>query len=159
MRINENPFISAAGFNRSVYLPVIREVEPDAMGLFDYPKHQHGHRQRREKSTNVPSQALYLINSDYVHVQARRMGQRIIAAYPGRIGQPRIQAARVDYAFRLAYGRNASAAEQKTATDFFAHHRRPKRHPGPRGKPGPISALPSTTPPNSVISSDVSRPS
>jgi Protein of unknown function (DUF1549)/Protein of unknown function (DUF1553)/Planctomycete cytochrome C len=118
MRINEMPFINAAGFNRSIYLPVIREVEPDAMGLFDFPDTNLVIGDR--ESTNVPSQALYLINNDYVHMQARRMGQRIMAAYPGRIGQPRIQAARIDYAFRLAFGRNATPSEQKTATDFFA---------------------------------------
>ena len=31
MRINENLFINATGAYRSVYLPAIREVEPDAL--------------------------------------------------------------------------------------------------------------------------------
>ncbi len=118
MRINENQFINAAGVNRSVYLPALRDLEPDSMGTFDYPDTNAVNGAR--ESTNVPSQALYLLNNDYVRVQAQRMGLRVRTAFPGGPNQPRIREQRVNFAFLLAYGRTATTSEQKAAADFFA---------------------------------------
>ncbi|HVT83391.1 MAG TPA: DUF1553 domain-containing protein, partial [Phycisphaerae bacterium] len=118
MRINENQFVNAVGLNRSVFLPAVRDIEPDSLAVFDYPD-SNGVNGERE-STNVPAQALYLLNSDYVHAQAARMAGRVIAAFPGTIGQPRIRMQRVNLAFMLAFGRPPTADEQATAATFFA---------------------------------------
>lgn len=117
MRINEPQFINAAGIYRSVYLPAIRDLEPDSMGLFDYPDTNLVNGAR--EMTNVPSQALYLLNNNYVRMQSRRMAQRVIGAFPGVITNPRVREARVRLAFVLAFGRPATDNEQKMATDFF----------------------------------------
>ena len=56
--------------HRSVYLPVLRDRLPDVLDLFDFaePSLVTGDRQ----TTNVPVQALYLMNSPFV--QARALG-------------------------------------------------------------------------------------
>ena len=62
--------------HRSVYLPVVREYVPEIFDLFDFPSPAMvaGHRD----VTNVPAQALYLRNSDFVTEQARHAAQRLL---------------------------------------------------------------------------------
>ena len=118
MRINDLQFINATSGNRSVYLPAVRDLEPDVMGLFDYPDSNAVNGAR--ESTQVPSQALYLLNNDYVRSQARRMAMRVMTTFPGGVNQPQVREARVGYAFQLAFGRTPTTEEQTAATAFFA---------------------------------------
>lgn len=61
--------------HRSVYLPVIRDRLPDVLSLFDFaePSLVTGEREQ----TNVPVQALYLMNSDFVQARARAMAAKL----------------------------------------------------------------------------------
>ena len=61
--------------HRSVYLPILRDQLPDALELFDAaePSLVTG----RRDTTNVPLQALYLLNSQFVQQRARSMADRL----------------------------------------------------------------------------------
>jgi len=62
--------------HRSIYLPVIRDRLPDALDLFDYAEPSLVTGQR--ETTNVPTQALYLMNSLFIQTQAEAMARRAI---------------------------------------------------------------------------------
>lgn len=61
--------------HRSVYLPVLRDRMPDILRHFDFaePSLVVG----RRDTTNVPSQALYLMNSDFVRARAVGLARRL----------------------------------------------------------------------------------
>lgn len=95
---------------RSVYLPVVRDALPEALALFDAsdPTIVSGTRE----STNVPSQALYLMNNEFVIEQAELMARRLVR----EAKTPRDRFAK---AFVIAFGRNATEAEIESSMDFF----------------------------------------
>ena len=59
-------------------LPVARSVQPESLAIFDFvdPNHVLGSR----ATTIVPSQALYLMNADFMNQQARAMATRVMKA-------------------------------------------------------------------------------
>ncbi|NLT69620.1 MAG: DUF1553 domain-containing protein [Verrucomicrobiaceae bacterium] len=61
--------------HRSVYLPILRDRMPDILRHFDFaePSLVVG----RRDTTNVPSQALYLMNSDFIRARAEGLARRI----------------------------------------------------------------------------------
>lgn len=61
--------------HRSVYLPVIRDRLPDVFEVFDFA--EPGLVTGQRESTNVPTQALYLMNSEFVSLRASAMAARI----------------------------------------------------------------------------------
>lgn len=109
IRINEDTLNRPEDF-RSVYLPVVRDVVPEALNLFDFaePDVVRGTRE----STNVPSQALYLMNNPFVIDQAKAMGQRLMRDYSTPIE-------RVRAGFQQAYGRAPTKAEMESTAKFF----------------------------------------
>ncbi len=96
---------------RSVYLPVIRDHLPDVLEQFDVanPNLVSGDRM----VTNVPLQALYLLNGPFVQAAAEAMADRIRHEAPDR-------ASRVHRAFVLCFNRTADSREQQLADAFFA---------------------------------------
>lgn len=62
--------------HRSVYLPIVRKQVPDSLDIFDFADPNTGIGKR--ETTTVPSQALYLMNRDFVHSQAEAMAKRLI---------------------------------------------------------------------------------
>ena len=111
--------INAATNVRSVYLPIIRDLLPDALDAFDFaePSLVTGARE----TTNVPSQALFLLNSEFVATQARLLGQRVVASYPGgpNGGASANLDERVTYAYWLVFSRPPDAVERTAAMTFF----------------------------------------
>lgn len=91
---------------RSIYLPVIRDQLPDVLEQFDVanPNLVTGDRD----VTNVPLQALYLMNGPLVQEQAAALAKRIQAA-PDRIR----------LAFQLCFNRMPDAKELALAEKFF----------------------------------------
>ena len=63
---------------RSVYLPIVRDFVPDAPAIFDFAEPSLVVASR--DVTNVPSQALYLMNNAFVITQSQAMAKRILAA-------------------------------------------------------------------------------
>jgi hypothetical protein len=102
--------------HRSVYLPVLRDRLPDALDLFDFaePSLVTGDRD----TTNVPLQALYLMNGPFVQARAAALADRLLREQPGSDDAPRLRRA-----FLLCYSRPPTAAELDRAAAFLAQAR------------------------------------
>jgi hypothetical protein len=101
---------AVAGNWRSVYLPILRLAVPDMLQVFDFPEPSNISGQR--DVTTVATQALYVMNNDFVIEQARHFADRVVKESPSD------DAARLDRAYRLALGRKPSADEQKESLQF-----------------------------------------
>jgi hypothetical protein len=95
---------------RSVYLPVVRDFVPEVLEIFDFAEPSLVVATR--DVTNVPSQALYLLNNDFVRGQATAMAQRILA-------QPLTHPQRIALAYESALGRPPSSAELSRAEQYL----------------------------------------
>jgi len=114
---------------RSVYLPVVRGFVPEALELFDFAEPSLLVAER--DTTNVPSQALYLMNSPQVIACSRAFARRLLAeAGPG----PR---ERVTWAYRLALGRAPTVHEMARALEFVRDERMGATDEPPVGVAGP----------------------
>jgi hypothetical protein len=100
---------------RSVYLPVVRGFVPEALDLFDFAEPSLLVAER--DTTNVPSQALYLMNSPQVIAWSRAFARRLLAD-AGL--DPRERVAR---AYRLALGRAPTSREMARALEFVRDER------------------------------------
>jgi hypothetical protein len=98
----------AAGRRRSVYLQVRRSQPLTFLQVFDQPV-METNCTRRSRST-VASQALTLLNSDFMVRQAEEFAGRVKREAPN---DP------VGYALRLAFQRPATARERKTLAGFL----------------------------------------
>ncbi|HEY2343410.1 MAG TPA: DUF1553 domain-containing protein, partial [Chthoniobacteraceae bacterium] len=108
-------FSEAKADYRSVYLPIVRDFPPEALDLFDFAEPSLVVAAR--DVTNVPSQALYLMNNSFVREQAAAMAKRVIGApldYPHRI----------DLAYQLALGRPPTDAERTRAEGYLLNEGR-----------------------------------
>ncbi len=99
---------------RSVYLPIARGMVPGALAVFDFA--EPGFVSGRREVTNVPEQALYMLNSPTLATAAQKLAGRVLAAHPASASL----AQRVQFAYGLVFSRSPSEAEQKAAADFFA---------------------------------------
>ena len=95
---------------RSVYLPIVRDFVPDALGIFDFAEPSLVTASR--EVTNVPSQALYLMNNAFVIAQSQAMAKRILAT---PLDYPR----RIDLAYRLTLSRLPTEAERARADRYL----------------------------------------
>jgi hypothetical protein len=96
--------------HRSVYLPVLRDKLPDVLDLFDFaePSLVTGDRE----TTNVPVQALYLMNSPFVLARSKALADRLAREADN-------DKARGRRAFLLCFGRPPDAAEEELAAAFL----------------------------------------
>ena len=96
--------------HRSVFLPIVRDLVPPSLDLFDYaePSLVTGKRD----VTTVPSQALYLMNNPYVTRAADNMARRL---FEEASSEPE----RVTLAFKLALGRAPTPTETQKVKRFF----------------------------------------
>ncbi len=92
---------------RSVYLMQQRLKKHPLMEAFDGPDTNSSTPMRYLSTT--PIQALYFMNDPFVHVQADELAVRVGMAYEAA---PK----RIDFAYRLALGRSATAEEQNVAS-------------------------------------------
>jgi hypothetical protein len=113
--VSEETIIHAGGKMRSVYLPVARDVVPDALAVFDFAETSLVTGAR--ETTNVPSQALYLLNSTFVSLQAQALADRVLAQHPG--GPDAGFQQRLDFAYRVTFARSPTSAERRAAADFL----------------------------------------
>lgn len=95
---------------RSVYLPILRDALPESLALFDAADPTIVTGERDE--TNVPGQALYLMNNPFVIEQAGALAKRLLA----EAGTTR---ERISRAFLLCYGRSATGAEIEASEAFL----------------------------------------
>jgi len=96
---------------RSVYLPVIRDRLPDVLELFDFaePSLVTGVREQ----TNVPVQALYLMNAPFVQQRARAFASRLMK-------ETKSDEERIRLAFRLCFSREPDREELQHSLAFVA---------------------------------------
>ncbi len=99
---------------RSVYLPIARGMVPDALAVFDFA--EPGFVSGRREVTNVPEQALYMLNSPMLANAAQKLAERVLTSLPATAHQSH----RVQFAYGLVFSRSPTEAEQKAAADFFA---------------------------------------
>ena len=97
---------------RSVYLAVRRNFLDPLLAVFDYPV--PATTRGRRSVSNVPAQALALMNSPFVAGEARRWAERVLA------GEGSSPEERVDGLYRAAYARPATAEERAAALAFVA---------------------------------------
>ena len=90
---------------RGIYTQITRMEGSRFLEIFDYPNPMAARGAR--DVTNVPAQALALLNDPFVLDQARVWGERL-----AHDGEPRLDA-RIDAMFRKGLGRSASAAERE----------------------------------------------
>ena len=109
-RLNPATFADAQTRNRSIYLPIVRNAMPEALELFDAPDPSLVIGVR--DVTTVPSQSLFLMNSQFLVQQSRHFAERLLAV--GDLGD----SARVALAFRIALNRDPSAKESAESTEF-----------------------------------------
>ncbi|MBM4109915.1 MAG: DUF1549 domain-containing protein [Phycisphaerae bacterium] len=95
---------------RSVYLPVVRDFQNEALDAFDFadPSFVTGDRDE----TTVSTQALFMMNDERVIELAMRMARRLM-----RMDATDKQ--RIAFAFQLAFGREPNAAEERAVTSFL----------------------------------------
>jgi len=106
-----NQFFAVYDTNRrSVYLMQQRQKKHPLMEVFDGPDTNTITSPRPLSTT--PLQALFLMNNPFVHQQADSFAVRVGMAYDAL---PQ----RINYAFRLAYGRPAKPAELREATAYI----------------------------------------
>ncbi len=99
---------------RSIYLPIVRNMLPDVLALFDAADPNGVTTQRNE--TTVASQSLFLLNSPFVRDQSRAFAERLLSDNSQSDSQ------RIEQAHRLAFGRAATPDEQAQASDFLASY-------------------------------------
>ncbi|MBX3276772.1 MAG: PSD1 domain-containing protein [Acidobacteria bacterium] len=96
---------------RSVYLMQQRLRKHPLMEVFDGPDTNAATAVRASSTT--PVQALYLMNDPFVHAQADLFAVRVGMAFAET---PK----RIDYAYRLAFGRPATAVEIRDGAQYVA---------------------------------------
>ncbi|TXT32428.1 MAG: hypothetical protein FD138_2064, partial [Planctomycetota bacterium] len=106
----DHPFYSEFR-KRSIYLPIVRNILPDVLALFDAAD-PNGVTSLRNDTT-VPSQSLFLMNSPFLREQSRQFAQRLLADAKLTDGQ------RLQHAHEVALGRPANVEELAQARRFF----------------------------------------
>jgi hypothetical protein len=102
-------------FERTVYLPVVRSAPQSGPGelrnVFDFTQPAQFAGQRA--ITAVPTQALFLMNSQQMKNRARDLATRVI-------GSSNEETPRLELLWLRTFGRPISAAERTEATEFLA---------------------------------------
>lgn len=109
-RQNANLDPNAYDDHRSVYLPVVRDGLPEVLALFDGADANIVTGKREQ--TNVPPQALYLMNNNFVRIQAKSLATRLM-------DHTKKKPEWIDLSFFLCYGRSPLPEERKAAKEFF----------------------------------------
>jgi hypothetical protein len=106
-----NPFQAVYDSNRrSLYLMTQRIRRHPFLALFDGADPNSSTAQRGV--TTVPTQALFFLNNPFVHEQAGRFADRLLA-------ETEDEGRRIDRAYRLALGRTPTEEERRDAADYL----------------------------------------
>jgi hypothetical protein len=95
---------------RTVYASISRHELDGMLRIFDFPDANVSAASRTE--TTVPQQQLFVLNSEFIIDQAKAFAKRVTAEHEE-------VSARVDFAYRLAFGRSPSKAEVKVAEAYL----------------------------------------
>ncbi len=108
--------------HRAVYLPVVRDLLPDSLSLFDFadPSLISGKRE----VTTVPSQALYLMNSEFIMNSSKQMANHLLNDL--NLRGPELGKT----AFYLAYSRPPTKEEGTATLAYFENFQNTARESG-----------------------------
>ncbi len=109
-----------SGHHRSVYLPIVRDRVPESLEVFDFAEPSFVTGQR--DATNVPTQALYLLNSAEMSRISDAFARRVTEASDDDASNN--EATRITHAFRLAFGRKPTPSEIRACRDFLDDFRK-----------------------------------
>ncbi len=90
---------------RSVYFPLIRNKLPSVLRLFDFVDPTASTARRTE--TNIAPQALFMMNSDFIHHQSRTLAEFLLASNSDDM-------ARMEQAYGITLGRKPGPDEAET---------------------------------------------
>ncbi|NBX29005.1 DUF1553 domain-containing protein [bacterium] len=110
-----------ANNRRTIYARISRHELDAVLRLFDFPDANISSAVRSE--TTIPQQQLFTLNSRFMVEQARAFATRLHAE------RPESEAARLDHAFRLAFGRPIQPDELALALEYLGGN------DGPDGSP------------------------
>lgn len=96
---------------RSVYLPIVRDLVPDILGLFDFAEPSLVVASR--DVTTVPSQALFMMNSPFVSIQSEQMAKHLLEL------KDLDSAHRISLAYLRILSRPPNESEQTRAEDYL----------------------------------------
>jgi hypothetical protein len=102
--------LESESLHRSVYLPVVRDMVPHSLAVFDFAETSLVTGKR--DNTTVPSQALYMMNSDQVARASEKFAAQLQAK--GKTG-----GAMIELAYQMALSRQPSGTEQQNARAFL----------------------------------------
>lgn len=109
-QINPDGLLTDTGC-RSVYLPAVRFFEPELLQVFDGASASLVVGSR--STTNVPAQALFLLNDDFVIDQSKAAADRILQ-------EPNLdQTARIELAWQCTFGRKPTESETDRANEYL----------------------------------------
>jgi len=98
---------------RTVYLPVLRDLQPELYKIFDFPEPTQVKGQR--EVTTVPAQALFFLNSRFAMETARAASERLLGDTSLHDDD-----ARLSRAYVMLFGRPPSVDELGDAREFLA---------------------------------------
>ncbi len=107
----DDPLSFAKDKKRTVYLPVARNNPSTELSLFDGANPDFVSGQRNQ--TTVPTQALYLLNSEFLQEQAMRIGRLAT-------GQGGLAGSEVDWLYETLLGRAPNPLERERALGLIA---------------------------------------
>jgi hypothetical protein len=105
----------ASDTHRTVYLPIVRDLVPEFLTLFDFPDPSLIIGER--SVTTVPAQALYLMNNPFVIRQSEGMAEKLLASEGD-------DDSKLTRAYLLCFSRRPSDKELSTARKFLAEYGR-----------------------------------
>ncbi len=114
--------INIESSHRSVYLPIVRDLLPDSLSLFDFadPSLISGKRE----VTTVPSQALFLMNSEFLMTKSKQMAEHLLTD----LNLKGTELGRA--AFYLAYSRPPNKEEGTATLAYFQKFQKIARDSG-----------------------------
>jgi hypothetical protein len=107
-----HPIGDEHNLRRTVYSFVSRRKLDNTLAIFDFPNANDTSEKRI--TTNTPLQRLFLLNSTFMTQQARKFADRV-ANEAGEDSR-----ARIERAYRLAFGRTPSAEEIRWGREYLA---------------------------------------
>ena len=125
---------------RSVYLPLVRDVTPTILEVFDFA--EQGMVTGDRDTTTVPAQALFLLNDPLVRKQSLALADRLLAGQPVESDSAK-DAARIDQVYRISLGRAATPAEVDRAREYLTAYAAEYAAIGP---PAPPTTAPAPEP-------------
>ena len=107
-----NAMLRSDSTKRSVYLPIVRDMVPDVLDLFDFAEPSLVVANR--DVTTVPSQALFMLNSPFIYENSAQMAKNILAE--GSMDDRRC----IETAYLAALSRQPTAAESARAQSYLS---------------------------------------